>query len=480
MTTSIHTHHQDTRRSAFTLIELLIAIGLGMLLIYTAVAGFRVAAQSVSLANRLSLENSLIRAGFNEAHHQLDFWTNLDDPEDPSRQRLRGTVGTSSSNGVGQRLSWLGMSTTVGLPFTPLSGANGTFPPNQPLKTGMSTAGSAVPRFANDLGTPQAPLIPLDGSPSTPLGWDAQADNDIGFDPTFAWAPHDPRTWYRGNCIEKNRGDRTGDEQYMPPTWFGRYGIFTNTDQDSSLSFRAHTVKSTWNDMAAMSYNATYGPTAQPPHRWYARQLTGLGRAIGFYGLCDYLPSNTIFTTYTSYASGRTSSGGIPRYFLPDQGFFIGQGMNRIPGLGLYALTVTQSYGITNPYIRTVSDANLATEHYRYIDSDYSAYWAGANRDRLQQFMEVTIGLDRMLDQSPDHWPVVSVGVARYIKSAKFANVARVRWQNPLTGALSELSFTGVGTTLRGARMQRKPGGGWARWDNGSSASNNEAHLDSP
>ena len=74
---------------------------------------------------------------------------------------------------------------------------------------------------------------------------------------------------------------------------------------------------------------------------------------------------------------------------------------------------------------------------------------------------------------------MVSVGVAHYIKSAKFANVARVRWTNPLTGAESELSFTAVGTTLRGARMQRKTGGGWAKWDNASGAMN-DPHLDTP
>jgi prepilin-type N-terminal cleavage/methylation domain-containing protein len=65
-------------RRGFTLIELMIAITLGMLLVYTAIAGFRVASQCATISNRLSLENSLIRAGITEAHQQLDFWTNLD------------------------------------------------------------------------------------------------------------------------------------------------------------------------------------------------------------------------------------------------------------------------------------------------------------------------------------------------------------------------------------------------------------------
>lgn len=462
---------------AFTLIELMIAIGLGMLLVYTAVAGFRVASQTMTLANQLSLENALIRAGFTEAHQQLDFWTNLDDPDRADRQRLRGTV--SLGGGMGDRITWMGMPRTVGLPFTPFSGTNGTLRPNQPMKTGMPTTDSAVPRFPNNLGTPQAPIIPLDGSPTTPANWLDKADSDIGFDPTFAWAPHDPRTWFRGNCIEKNRGNNGSIPElaYLPSTWFGRYAIFTNLDEGAALSLRTETVRTTPAD-GSTAYNTTYSATAQPPHRWYARQLIGLARALGFYGMCDYLPSNMIYTTYTSY-SGNTSPGGLPQYFLPGQGF-IGQGMNGIPALGLYALTVTQSYGIMNPYPRTVTDGDLAGEHYRYYDSDYSAYGAGTNRDRLQQFMQTTLGAELMMEQSPANWPSVTVGVARYIKSAKFANVARVRWTSPLTGNTAELSFTGVGTTLRGARMQRKPGGGWARWDNGSGASTNDAHLDTP
>jgi hypothetical protein len=343
----------------------------------------------------------------------------------------------------------------------------------------MPTTDSAVPRFPGALGTPQAPVIPLDGSATTPPDWLARADSDIGFDPTYAWAPHDPRTWFRGNCIEKSIGDRGGDEAYLPPTWFGRYGIFTNTDEGSSLVFRTHVLRSRHDDSSEMAYNAGYSATSQPPARWYARQLTGLARAIGFYGMCDYLPSNMIYTTYTSYTNGRTSSGGLPRYFLPNQGFFIGQGMHNIAALGLYALTVTQSYGVFNPYTRSVSDNDLMNEHYRYIDSDYSTYWSGGNRDNLRLFMENTIGLDKLMGQGPEHWPVVTVGVARYIKSAKFANVARVRWVNPMTGNQAEVSFTGVGTTLRGARMQRRPTSGWARWDN-APGSVNDPHLDSP
>lgn len=464
-----------TPHRGFTLIELMIAITLGMLVVYTAVAGFRVASQSVTAANRLSVENALIRAGFQEAHHQLDFWTNLDDPDDTANQRLRRTVTMGTGGGVGQKLNDIGFSPTVGFPFTPMSTI---FPANQPLKTGMPVVDSGVPRFAGSLGTPQAPIIPLDGSPPSPINWLAKADSDIGFDPTYAWAPHDPRTWYRGNCIEKERGDNW-DAYIGVPIWFGRYGIFTNTDEGSTLTFRTLNPKPHHTDPDTSRYMAGYSATAQPPHRWYVRQVLGLSRALGFYGMCDYLPSNVIYSGYTSYVAGRTSPGGLPRYFLPNKGFLIGTGMNDIHALGLHGLTHAQSFGVCNPALRTVSDTDLVNEHFRYWESDYSTYWNTGNATALQNFMKVTLAMDTLMKTSPTHWPVVSVGVAHYIKSAKFANVARVRWTNPLTGNESELSFTGVGTTLRGARMQRKPGSGWARWDNGSGAMN-DPHLDTP
>ena len=48
-------------RHAFTLIEMMIAVALGSLVVYIATAGIRTAAQSVASANRLALENSILR-----------------------------------------------------------------------------------------------------------------------------------------------------------------------------------------------------------------------------------------------------------------------------------------------------------------------------------------------------------------------------------------------------------------------------------
>jgi hypothetical protein len=470
-------------RHAFTLIELMIAVSLGMLLVYTALAGFRVASQCNTLANRLSIENSFIRAGFVEAHNQLDYWTQVDDPEDTAKQGLRGTVDMTTES-VGWHLSRAAMPRTVGLPFTPMSLV---FPANKRPRDGFVMGDSRVPRFAPLDGKgptiPNAPYLPLDGSAAAPGIWPTKSDEDCGFDPSYAWSPHDPRTWYRGNCIEKIRRTDSPSPN-IPAPWFGRYALFMNsegTEAGSTLSYTPfNSIRPDYRYPVPMdtdTYQASYGPVSNlPPHRWYTRQLLGLSRAFGFYGMCDYLPSNVLYGIYVPPAAD-VSKGGLATYFQPDRGFFIGSGMERVATLGLYALTVTQSYGVVDPTAISAGK-QLAGAHYCFYNSDYTAS-GGGGADRLQQFMSLMMPLKPWATLLPASWPQLSVGVARYIKSAKFVGIARIRWSDPLTGKTSELSFTGVGSSLRGARMQRKPTSGWADWDNAPGATN-DANLDTP
>lgn len=477
------TSANSANRAAFTLIEMMIAVSLGMLLVYTALAGFRVTSQCNTLANRLSIENSFIRAGFVEAHNQLDYWTQLDDPDDPTKQKLRATVAMGAT-GVGWHLSRIPMPTTVGMPFTPMSLV---FPANKRLRDGVVLPDSRVPRFKETNGTispvPIAPYLPLDGTGSVPASWPQDGDEDCGFDPSYAWSPHDPRTWYRGNCIEKIRRS-TSPSTTVPSLWFGRYGLFMNSEGTEPGSTLGYTTfngvvpdyrTAVANDPNA--YSASYAPVRElPPHRWYTRQVLGLSRALGFYGMCDYLPSNALYGVYVPPGTD-VSQGGLPTYFQPDRGFLIGSGMERVPTLGLYALTVTQSYGVVSPD-EVGTGVPLGSALYRFYNSDYTSA-GGGGAALLQQFMKQMMPLKPWATVLPNNWPQLAVGAARYIKSAKFVGIARIRWSDPLTGNTSELSFTGVGSSLRGARMQRKPSGGWANWDNGPAAIN-DPNLDTP
>ncbi len=130
------------RRGAFTLIELMLAMSLGMAIIATAMAGFRVASQCVTVVNRMSLENSLMRAGFSQALDEADHWRLYDDPDDPTQQPLRAASGVH------------------GLPFTPFAG-----------------------RFA---------LAANAGDP----------ERDTGFDPNYQWPANDSRGWFHGDTQE--------------------------------------------------------------------------------------------------------------------------------------------------------------------------------------------------------------------------------------------------------------------------------------
>jgi len=94
-------------RRGFTLLECLIAIALGVVAITTCFAGVRALTAAVATAGRLSLENALMRDAWSQAKHDVDFWTDLDDPADASRQALRASSGG------------------IGLPFTPMATLGG-------------------------------------------------------------------------------------------------------------------------------------------------------------------------------------------------------------------------------------------------------------------------------------------------------------------------------------------------------------------
>ena len=529
------------RIRAFTLLELMIAISLGLVILLTAATAFRVASSCVVTSNRLATENTLMRAGFEIALEQLDFWTNLDDPNDATRERLR----LSGMNVTGQPWAQAYAAqapapATLGLPFSPMQaggGGTGSFPANVDPFTGTGDGKSMVPR-AQPASGPMVPAplyLPLPLPPATsntpnpqPTGW----ENDAGFDPSYVWSANDPRTWFRGNPLEKWL---PGIAPNVTPLIFGRYGAFTNIT--TSPVFDAFTVNGPYPPPAtsAPAYSARYDTshTIYTPHLWYGRQLMGLSRAIGWYGLCDYLPSNTMYGYYTTFSGangstfGNTSSagnlslfftfpnwgngnGGSNQNYLPypwadpflttpvtPAGWatvpgggaywnFVGQGMGPTT-MGIYALTSTSSYAVSNPYgdsvdKSSIDDNTLAWRCYSYSNTDYSATYNGSTSGAalgMQYFVATTLPLTRILASSPSFWPQVLVGTGHYVKSGHFINLTKIRWISPITGQVSEISFNGIGTSLRGARMQRRPGSaaGWAHWDNDPNASN-DPNLD--
>ncbi|MBA3845147.1 MAG: prepilin-type N-terminal cleavage/methylation domain-containing protein [Planctomycetes bacterium] len=137
---------RGAHRRGFTLIEMIIALGLGLVLVLTAATGLRMASQTTTAATRLSLENTLMRSAFLRAHEELDFWRAYDDPENAANRPYRD----------------------LGEPFAPMTAA---FP------RGTVATGNAIadPR-----------------------------EFEVGWDENYRWPANDKRTWMRANLAEKH------------------------------------------------------------------------------------------------------------------------------------------------------------------------------------------------------------------------------------------------------------------------------------
>ncbi len=384
-----------TTTRAFTLIELMIAVTLGGMVLYTAFAAIRVASNALTISQRMATENSLLRIGLEAAVDEADFWIGSDDPEPGRPKPLRAFDAGG------------------GRPFTDFRDAGF-----------CDTAGSTTPwNNENRMGWSSSPL---------------------------AWSPSDPRTWCRANVAE----------EHSPRSFWGNFSIYSNIE-----SSRA------W-------------------HTWYPSQVRGIVDTMGFYGLFEYLPSNGFAvyhaprvnppktpkgaSTTISYGGmvqaltangtwlcptdggdntmkGRIRNTNGSRYYLPGKNFAAAVDSRRLAKIG-YEARSAGGYG-------TTSDT-------------HQVLTAFLNETRSNQELMRSNGIL----VSPTHWPEVTYRVHRFIERGHPVTLCVVELTSPLTGAQIALPFTTVGTTLRGARQQRKPTSGWA--DPFSSEPTDRATLD--
>lgn len=466
--------------AAFTLIEMMIAVALGSMVILVAMSGFRTASQTITVANRLSLENSLLRSGYFEAQIQLDFWTNLDDPT-----RVDGDRPLKGDQSVGTKLDWPYNDVQRGLPFTPMSRLQTNVWP----KSGIPRTPTGTPLPDGSVGNW---VMPRPMSTIANASW----EDDRGWDPTYYWSPHDPRTWCRANMAEKDRdndGNGNNGPDNLPKMINGRYAIFANTSK-TAQTLAVYKLKTNLNHpdpaqrptMQEVSYS---GYPDDDIHSWYYNHLSGLVKAMGYAAFCDYLPANSIYTWYSN--SGDRTTGGMEKLGVtPWYGLSNGDGGQRT-SRGIYRNTYSCSYGYINPrswdYGLTatpplsgtpLADRVLRQRYYQSYESDYGAT-EGDGSKRLRWLLSHVNHPEQLLDARPANWPEIQVSVGRIIKNAHHVAVAKVRRFSPLNGELIELSWCGLGTTLRGARQQRNQATGWARWDNSSGAII-DPNLDTP
>jgi prepilin-type N-terminal cleavage/methylation domain-containing protein len=399
----------------FTLIEMLLAITLGSLVIYIAVAGVRVASQSISAANKLALENAVLRTGVTVALEHTDFWTDHDQPypiDVATDQPLRGMAPDNASV---QR----------GLPFTPLT-------------VSRTTTGYRTPAATSPTGS-----VPAGVSPVVAKGLD---ENASGWDPN-AWHAAEARGWSWGNLAERT------------PRWSGPSG--RNVPIAKYKLFGRHeTIAST---------DPSYSP-----HHWQQRQMDGLLRSLGSYGMFDYVPANTGLMIYEKVASGSESGQWrvSPEWCSPDNGpyYRLASDGNLSFALDRMADTWGTVFLVPNRSVAAANRSRIANRRY----GTGIAISASANNSSINEIRQLLLDgeqVEQVLHDTdasgytnkPAHWPGLIVRNLRFIRTGAFINLNRVAWTNPLTGQGTELSFTCFGTTLRGARQQRlRDDPGWA------------------
>lgn len=372
-------------RVGFTLLELMIAVSLGMLIVLTAFAGLRTVSQAITKSKALSLENALLRTGMQMALEEADFWTNSDDPEKLiNDQPLRAISGGA------------------GMAFTPFRNAN------NPIVAGS-------PFIDNRPGLDELPGSPRSGWNPNPL----------------AWAAWDARTWVRANIPETHAlRDHGGKYQY-----WGTFGIYENLDPRKS-----------W-------------------HHWYGGQVLGLIDALGFYGMHDYMPTNSFFVYHTydplkipklSRSTG-LSWGGCPISLLRNDDWWGCQDGSDNTMKGRVRNSNGGTYFLPGPKAATpVKSRELAKIGYEGRDSGFNP------KAFIPQFLASCGPTESLLAAHPEHWSNVTYSVQRYFTRAQYFAVCTVDATNPITGERLSFSFSTVCTTLRGARQQRLPTTGWA------------------
>ncbi|MDA3962562.1 MAG: prepilin-type N-terminal cleavage/methylation domain-containing protein [Planctomycetota bacterium] len=482
-------------RRGFTALELLIAIAIGSLVLMVAYSAVRMATATISAARRMDVQNQAMRSGFLVANEELDFWTALDDPDDPARQRLRA-VSVQQLDGKAVHTA---PEQTYGLPFVALK--------DLPPENQWAAGGSGFNLLAAD------PTLLTDAQfrDDASTGELFRLDRARGFD-ARPYQADDPRRWYRGCMFEPGHLDRE----------VGRYGMFSNRHADPVLGYGDHpgVIRRDSDDHpvgetdvpGVVQITGPYGP--YPPMAWGdpglpARTFTwhehqvlyGL-QAFGSYGTMDYLPANAVLRIHGTqawcaklplegdYAAG-VANGTIN---APVDGWV------RIDERVDHRITGYNDYGSCfNGYGRVVGQRSQAltranatvrdwhslrvpgSDSLQDLVSDYRNPFAGPESHHFVYKGEIrnNTWVENLLPQPPPDWPRLRLEVMRGLLRGRFFTLARIRWTDTASNEEAELVLTGIGTTLRGARQQRARDGGWAAWY-GRNDTRNTPTLDQP
>ncbi|MBA2480973.1 MAG: prepilin-type N-terminal cleavage/methylation domain-containing protein [Planctomycetes bacterium] len=271
---------------AFTLVELMIAISLSLVIMLVAVTAFRQASQTISLMNRLSVENGMLRTGYFITTEDVDFWNSHANPDYPY---LKGhmsdaVLAFSGNNLENKRL------------FRPVTFSTATavdFNPNWALPH------DARSWYRNYLMPNPKPLI-YDRAQADGLGGSL-----VGANMWNAWLidPNVPNPLTKHlNYVESNLGEYQIPIGWSPRTVAGDYsrlstinlaytGIATTEYEDvrwPTSSSRSAMVPNVLADPNNQKYDAPLMRGARPNLMWQ------LFKELGHVGVFTYMPSGTI------------------------------------------------------------------------------------------------------------------------------------------------------------------------------------------
>lgn len=179
-------HASRLPTAAFTLIEVMVALGLAVVIILVAAQAFSAISKTVTVINRLNQENQLLRAGFWAALQNADFWDGEASPEAPyyrmHNRHARTKVLTAAC------------ATRVSAVF----GSNdGSCDRRKrflaPVVFSARASGSAfLSKKESDINVSQA--TNPDGSTPATCAF-------LPIQPVSTFLPHDPRSWYRNGPL---------------------------------------------------------------------------------------------------------------------------------------------------------------------------------------------------------------------------------------------------------------------------------------
>lgn len=386
---------------AFTLIELMIAVALGSLVVYTAIAAVRVAAGSMTASQRMAIENQMLRIGVESAVDEADYWIGSDNPDDPAARPLRG-LDPALAN--------------AGRPFTDFRDA------------GFLDSGNTTSTWSE-----------------TRRGWSASP---------LAWSPADPRAWCRANVAEEGRAQRNGqrlEDGSAPRTYWGHFGIFSHLDGGrawhtwypnqirgliDAVGFYGLFEYLPSNGLAI--YHGTQTPkgalVSTISFGGVPTVLTDNGQGTGLEWLC---PSDGGDNTM----KGRIRNSNGSRYFMPGPNRTTAAGARQFAKIGYEARDA--GYGTLD------ASGTYQVEITRFVNNTRTGIELMRKNGQLV---------------APTHWPEATYRVHRFIERGHAVTLCVVEMNNPLTGGRVAIPFTTVATTLRGARQQRRPAPdyGWA------------------